>query len=127
MKLLRKEKGLSVWGIMIVLAMVGYIGMQAFALFTPAFNYKTMMSILDDMEAGQSFIGQPSSAVATSIQKKAGFNNVNGFSVKNKEQFQIKKKKKVYEVSVSYEQKAHLFGPLFMSLDLKRTIEIKHK
>lgn len=124
-KMMKNQAGLSMWGWLVVLVMVGYIGMQAFALFTPFFNYQTVNSILDDVAADRNMLTQKPNAIAGSIKKKADFNNVSNFDIKDKEQFEIVKKKYGYDIIVNYRQEAPLFGPLSMLLTLNRTVELK--
>lgn len=128
MKTFRKQNGLSMWGWLGVLAMAGIIGIQAFALITPAINYNTMKSVLNSMAVDSKLQGQSIKVIKTSLSKKLSFNDVKGFDPKDKESFQAKKTKSGgYEVTVVYEQKAALFGPLEMLLTLNHTVEIGNR
>lgn len=124
MKKLNKQAGLTMWGWLVVLSMVGYIGIQAFALITPAINYSTVQSVLDNAAEDQKLKGASAKDVAAAIVKKVQFNGVDDLDVKDKEVFQTKKTKKGLEVTVKYQQKASFFGPLDLLLTLDHQIFI---
>lgn len=124
MKTLKKQNGLTMWGWLVVLTMVGYIGAQAFSLFTPAVNYTTVQSILNNAVEDPKLKGAKPKVVAASILKKVKFNGVDDFDVKDSKTFQMKKTKKGLQVIVKYEQKANFFGPLGLLLTLDHEVLI---
>jgi len=128
MKNLQKQNGLTMWGWLVILAMVGYIGIQAFAMFTPMIHYNTFKSVLNGMAEDPKNKGASIKTIQASLQKKLDFNGVRGFKAKNKEQFIAEKKRSgTIEVKVLYEQRASLFGPVEMLLVLDETVEIPGK
>lgn len=128
MKTFKKQEGLSMWGWLGVLTMAGLIGIQAFALINPAINYNTAKSVLNAMSVDEKLKGQSVKEIRISLAKKLDFNNVTGLNVKDKEVFVAKKTKSGgYEVTVIFEQKAPLFGPLEMLLTLNHTVEIGNR
>lgn len=124
MKTLKKQNGLTMWGWLVVLTMVGFIGMQFFALVGPAINYSKTNSVLDSVAKDASLMGATIKDVKASIIKKLSFNDVNNLDMKNKEVFKIQKSKNGILITVNYEQRAELFGPLDMVLTLNREVEV---
>lgn len=124
MKTLKNQNGMTMWGWLVILTMVGYIGIQGFSLISPVINYTTVKSVLDNAAEDQKLKGLPAKTVASLILKRVNFNGVKDFDIKDKEAFQIKKTKKGLEIIVKYKQKASFFGPLDLLLTLDHEILI---
>ncbi len=121
---LQRQAGLTMWGWLVVLAMVGFIAMQGFAIMPAAANYITLKSILDELSSETALQGKSKKEIIATIQKRADFNNVGGFSAKDPAQCQLTKiRNGGYKVQVVYEQQAHLFGPVGLVLTLEHGVD----
>ena len=123
--ILEHQKGISFFGILIILAMLGcffLFGLRAFPIYTEYFSMKSAMQSV----ANQPFSERNSpTKVRSLLLKNLDINSVYRFNEGNiKEITKVKKKNSKRYLFVKYDASERLFGNLHLTLKVDESIEL---
>lgn len=122
MKTLKKQNGLTMWGWLVILCMVGFIGMQFFTLIQPVIGYKTMEKIVDDLSADASLKNKKD--ILERLTKRAQL-DVREFKVDKNSVKVNKVKGGGFKVNVLWEQRVDFIWDIDFILTLDKEVEVK--
>lgn len=124
MKTLKKQNGLTMWGWLVVLCMVGFIGMQFFTLIEPVINYKTLEKIVTDLGEDTTLKAKGKRGIIDKIQKRAQL-DLRSFKV-DKNSVKVEKiKGGKMRVTVFWEQRTDFIWDLDFVLTFDKSVEVK--
>ncbi len=105
---IRRQRGLSMTGVMVIMAVSIFIGLFAFKVAPHYLENWTVVKIADDVASNASLLKQPRSKVYKYINQAYRTNNL--WDLDPKETIKLKKDgKRGYIVTVQYEKRANLF------------------
>ena len=119
-----RQRGMGMLSILVVLSLVIFFVTLLFKLGPAYMGFWTIKSVMDDV-AGQStrMNGGGAREIANQIGKRLDINNVGQVSAKD---FKIRRAgENLYEVSLDYEQRRHLFFNIDTVLTFAYQVEVK--
>ncbi len=124
MKTLKKQNGLTMWGWLVVLSMVGIIGYAVMALYTPITNYVIFESIVNDkLVANTALKDAKKKEIEKVLVKNTAFNKV-PFSP-DKENLVIKDTRgKGKTADILFEQRVHFIWDIYFVVSYNKTVKI---
>jgi hypothetical protein len=124
MKTLKKQSGLTMWGWLVVLSMVGLLGYAFMALYTPISNYVIFESIVNDkLIANTALRDAKKKEIEMVMIKNTGFNKV-PFDL-NKETFIIKDVRgKGKTAKILFDQRVDFIWEIDFVVSYDKTVEV---
>jgi len=115
---LKRQAGLSLIGVMVLISMLLFIGLFAVKVVPGYIEFMTVTSIVDDTQANSELMKSTKSKVMNSID--AAYRQNNLWDLKAKDTITLTKDRKLgYKVEVAYEKRANLFSNIFVVTEFK--------
>lgn len=110
---LKRQAGLSLIGVMVLISMLLFIGLFAVKVVPGYIEFMTVTSIVDDTQANPELMKSTKSKIMNSID--AAYRQNNLWDLKAKDTITLTKDRKIgYKVNVAYEKRANLFRNIFV-------------
>lgn len=115
---LKRQAGLSLIGILVLISMLVFIGLFAVKVVPGYIEFMTVTSIVEDTRANTELMKSTKSNVLNSIDAAYRHNNL--WDLKAKDTIKLTKDRKLgYKVDVAYEKRANLFKNIFVVTEFK--------
>lgn len=108
--MVRREKGASIFSMLIVLMMAGSLLATAFKIYQPYLDHMTIKSVLENITVDYDELRKPISTIRSDINKRLHINQV---SLPDKEALVIEDDKGVLKFTLQYEVRL----PMFFNVD----------
>lgn len=110
---LKRQAGLSLIGVMVLISMLLFIGLFAVKVVPGYIEFMTVTSIVDDTQANPELMKSTKSKIMNSID--AAYRQNNLWDLKAKDTITLTKDRNLgYKVNVAYEKRANLFRNIFV-------------
>ena len=115
---LKRQAGMSLIGILLLISMLLFIGLFAVKVVPGYIEFMTVSSIVEDTRANPELMKSPKSKVLDSIDVAYRHNNL--WDLKAKDTIKLTKDRKLgYKVEVDYEKRTNLFKNVFVVTEFK--------
>lgn len=113
------QRGMGFWGWMFVLGIAGLSLMMVFRLMPHYMNYRTVSSVLTQMEADTGFSYRSKRDLLEQFQQRCRMNNVNDFNFKDNVRVEATPREAV--LWIDYEVRVPIYDNLYFLLDFERS------
>lgn len=104
-----KQRGLSVFGVLIILSIASFLGLFAFKVGPSYFEYMTVSSITDDLADNKELMSKSKTKIMNAVALAYRANNL--WELKPEESILLQKDAdRGYILTVDYEKRANLFS-----------------
>lgn len=121
---MKKQKGVSFIGLMIILALVAFAGLFGMKVFPLYMENASINAALDGLIGVPDIGKQGKKAMIKRLEGQLYIDDVKSIEAKN---FIYKKGKKVWFVTADYEARAPLFGEISVVAHFVKTVEVPRK
>ena len=121
---IKNQKGMTFISWVVVLAFVGFQFMLGIKILPVFAEDHTIKTIWTGLEADTSLVGLSPKGIMRNIEKKMKMNNVYGFDM---DMIKIKKSKDFYTVTVIYEPRGNIVGPLDFIASFKHEAKVRSR
>lgn len=108
----KRQSGLSMWGVMGLIALVGTLFFQFLVLFSPMKNYFMIKTVVADVANDPDSREASDAELRSKIQKLADFNDVRNFDAKSREVLNFKDSREGTKIVLYYSQMADFIEPV---------------
>ena len=121
-QIIKNQKGMTMISWMIVLVFVGFQFMLAIKIVPVFAEDHTIKTIWKGLENDTDLVGAPAKKIRKTIMKKMKMNSIYDFDMST---VKIKKSKGYYIVTIKYEPRGKLVGPLDFIANFKHEARVK--
>jgi hypothetical protein len=119
----KRQSGMSMFGIMIILLVVGAVASVASQLAPLYLDNNTVSKILDDMAVEDGLSSKRDDAIEKLITNRLRINNVRDFKVRDN--IDISRSRDGVELVMDYEVRMKLVGNIDMIVSFEKTIKLR--
>ncbi|MBN1378085.1 MAG: DUF4845 domain-containing protein [Gammaproteobacteria bacterium] len=123
MNTLKKQRGISMLGWVVIIMMIVVIGTGVLKLMPVYLEYYNVVSILENMKEDNALKGATKQQIASTFIKRMEINGINSLQ---KGDYSITKVegKKAYDIQIYYEVRKTLMGNLSIVATFDRSVEV---
>ncbi len=119
---MKKQKGLTLITWLIIIALLAFNGLIALNVVPVFINDSSVKSIMQDLETDSSVRGVGPGKIKDVVAKRLRINNIYDIT---KDKIKIKKTRTAYLVTIEYEPRGKLVGPLDYIISFKHEARVQ--
>lgn len=122
---MKKQQGMTMWSLLMLVGLVGTLFYQALVLFTPMSNYFTIEKIVTDITSDPTSKDMSARVIREKFEKFLNLNNVRNFDHTSRDVLNFKDTRDGRKMIIHYSQTVEFIAPVNFEVLMDKEVSLE--